>query len=110
MSKAIEFLESHQSESESKFQERAEWRRKNKSWLELSRHLAIQILQLLREADKTPEDLYQGTGIDPSLKILNGSHDFTLEEIAKVEVYLGKKLIEINGRQRKDEETPNQEV
>ena len=39
--KTLDYLESHQSETPSKWREEAEWRRDNKEWLNYSRRIFV---------------------------------------------------------------------
>ena len=43
-SKAIKFLEEHQSETPSRFAEEAAWRKENAGWLRWSRQLAVTLI------------------------------------------------------------------
>ena len=110
--KTLEFLEYHKSGDNSEFKEKIEWDIKNKSWLEMSRALSLKILEILQEQGKSVENFYDGTGLDPNDKILNGSHDYSLKEIAIIERFLGKKILEIkdHDRERKDQEESNKDV
>ena len=110
--KTLEFLEYHKSGDNSEFKEKIEWHIKNKSWLEMSRALSLKILEILQEQGKSVENFYDGTGLNPNDKILNGSHDYSLKEIAIIERFLGKKILEIkvHDRERKDQEESNKNI
>ena len=57
MSKAIEFLQSHQSGATSKWRADAEWRRDNEFWLTYSRHITLQVLRGMDEQSVTQAEL-----------------------------------------------------
>ena len=48
-SKAIKFLEAHESESPSRFVEEAAWRKENASWLRWSRQLAVTLIGYMQD-------------------------------------------------------------
>ena len=45
----LEFLETHQSETPSKWREEAEWRRDNWSWLRHSQKIAVKVLLQMKQ-------------------------------------------------------------
>ena len=56
-SKAIDFLESHKSETPSQFMEDVKWRKENESWLRWSRQLATTLMGYMQEHKMKRADL-----------------------------------------------------
>lgn len=60
-SKAIKFLEEHQSETPSRFAEEATWRKENAGWLRRSRQLAVTLIGYMQDNGLKRGDL----GVSP---------------------------------------------
>lgn len=75
----------------------AEWRQENRAWLDRSFEIAIQVLMSLRKQGKKQKWLAEQLGVPTQRvsRMLNGSEDFTLQSITKMETALGITLIEI---------------
>lgn len=73
----------------------AEWRMKNRAWLDHSFEISLQILLNLRNRDKNYKWLSEQLNIseEEGKKIVKGKKDFTLSEIAKIEEILNITLI-----------------
>ena len=91
----LEYLESHQSETPSKWREEAEWRRENKPWLLYSKRIAVMLLAYMKR-----EHLTQSTMADRMdctqqyvSKILKGTENLSLETLTKLEQVMGERLI-----------------
>ena len=87
MSRAIEFLEEHQSPTPSRWQEEAQWRRDNGFWLEYSRYITMQVLRAMDEQSVTQAELARRMGCTQQYvsNLLKGSSNMTLETIARLE-------------------------
>jgi transcriptional regulator with XRE-family HTH domain len=87
MSRAIEFLEAHQSPTPSKWRENAQWRRDNEYWLQYSRYITLQVLRAMEEQSVTQVELAKRMGCTQQYvsNLLKGSSNMTLETIARLE-------------------------
>ena len=90
MSKAIEFLEAHESSIPSNWREEASWRKDNSYWLKYARHITLQVLQAMEEQSVTQVQLAERMGCSQQYvsNLLKGSSNMTLETIAKLELAL----------------------
>ena len=90
-SKAIKFLEAHQSESPSRFAEEAAWRRENASWLRWSRQLAVTLIGYMQDNCMKRADLASKLGVTPQYvsKLLSGTENLSFKSIANIEEKLG---------------------
>lgn len=95
MSKAIEFLQSHQSGATSKWRADAEWRRDNEFWLAYSRHITLQVLRGMDEQSVTQAELARRMGCTQQYvsNLLKGSSNMTLETIARLEIALNLDIL-----------------
>ena len=75
-SKAIKFLEEHQSETPSRFTEEAAWRKENEGWLRWSRQLAVTLIGYM-----------QDNGLKS--KLLSGTENLSFKSVANIEEKLG---------------------
>ena len=91
MSRAIEFLEAHQSSKPSHWRQDAQWRRDNEYWLKYSRYITIQVLRAMEEQSVTQVELAKRMGCTQQYvsNLLKGSSNMTLETIARLEKALG---------------------
>jgi len=95
MSRAIDFLEAHQSPTPSHWQEEAQWRRDNEYWLKYSRYITIEVLRAMDEQSVTQAELARRMGCTQQYisNLLKGSSNMTLETIARLENSLNIDLI-----------------
>ena len=95
MSRAIEFLEAHQSPTPSRWREDAQWRRDNEYWLKYSRYITLQIMRAMDEQSVTQVELAKRMGCTQQYvsNLLKGSSNMTLETIARLENALNIDLI-----------------
>ena len=64
-------------------------RKKNEYWLKESARISFSVLKFLRENNMKKQTLEELLGFDLNLK---GSHNFTLSELKKLELYTNLKL------------------
>lgn len=90
-SKAIKFLESHKSETPSRFVEEANWRKENASWLRWSQQLAIILIGYMQDNGLKRADLATKLGVSPQYvsKLLSGTENLSFKSIANIEDKLG---------------------
>lgn len=95
MSRAIEFLEAHQSPTPSRWREDAQWRRDNEYWLKYSRYITLQVMRAMDEQSVTQVELAKRMGCTQQYvsNLLKGSSNMTLETIARLENALSIDLI-----------------
>ncbi len=90
-SKAIKFLEEHQSETPSRFAEEAAWRKENAGWLRWSRQLAVTLIGYMQDNDLKRADLAARLGVSPQYvsKLLSGVENLSFKSVANIEDKLG---------------------
>lgn len=95
MSRAIEFLEAHQSPTPSRWREDAQWRRDNEYWLKYSRYITLLVMRAMDEQSVTQVELAKRMGCTQQYvsNLLKGSSNMTLETIARLENALNIDLI-----------------
>ena len=95
MSRAIEFLEAHQSPTPSRWHDDAQWRRDNEYWLKYSRYITLQVMRAMDEQSVTQVELAKRMGCTQQYvsNLLKGSSNMTLETIARLENALNIDLI-----------------
>lgn len=95
MSRAIEFLEAHQSPTPLRWREDAQWRRDNEYWLQYSRYITLQVLRAMDEQSVTQVELAKRMGCTQQYvsNLLKGCSNMTLETIARLENALSIDLI-----------------
>ena len=95
MSRAIEFLEAHQSPTPSRWREDVQWRRDNEYWLKYARYLTLLVLRAMEEQSVTQLELAKRMGCTQQYvsNLLKGSSNMTLETIARLENALSIDLI-----------------
>lgn len=96
-SEALTFLESHQSETPSRFTENAQWRKENASWLRWSRQVALAIIDYMQANGLKRADLAKRLGVSPQYvsKLLSGTENLSFKSIANIEEKLGISCIEM---------------
>ena len=90
-SKALRFLEEHQSDTPSQFEEEARWRQENEIWLRMSRSVALTIVDYMQENQLSRAEMAKVLNVSPQYlsRILSGTENFSLKSIAKIEAALG---------------------
>ncbi len=90
-SKAIKFLEAHQSETPSRFVEETTWRKENASWLRWSRKLAVTLIGYMQDNGLKRTDLASRLDVSPQYvsKLLSGTENLSFKSIANIEDKLG---------------------
>ena len=94
-SKAIKFLEAHQSETRSRFVEEATWRKENENWLRWSRQLAVTLIGYMQRNGLKRADLASKLNVSPQYvsKLLSGTENLSFKSIANIEDKLGITLL-----------------
>jgi transcriptional regulator with XRE-family HTH domain len=89
-----DFLKSN-SIADKDWRRKAEYRKENKGWLDVSFSIALKILKFLKENNISQKELAERLGCSPQYvsKIVKGKENLTLETIWKIEKELGEKLI-----------------
>ncbi len=97
MSKAIDFLNSHKSETPSKFMEAALVRKANKTYLRWSREIALLLVKYMEENKLSRNDMANLLGVSPQYvsNLLSGKVNFSLRSLANLEEKLGVHLVNI---------------
>lgn len=97
-SKAVKFLEAHQSETPSRFVEEATWRKENASWLRWSRQLAVTLIGYMQDNGMKRADLASKLGVTPQYvsKLLSGTENLSFKSIANIEDKLGISCLAIS--------------
>lgn len=90
-SKAIQFLEDHQSSTPSKFEEEARWRQENEIWLKMSRSVALSIIDYMQDNHLSRTEMAKTLGVSPQYlsRILSGTENLSIKSVAKIEATLG---------------------
>jgi len=93
-SKAIKFLEEHQSGDRSTFVDDAKWRQENASWLKQSQRVACTIMEYMQNQHFSRNDVAEKLRVSPQYvsRILSGKMNFTLKTISLIEERLGLEL------------------
>ena len=97
-SKAIQFLETNQSETPSRFVDEANWRKENAGWLRWSRQLATTLIGYMQDNGLTRADLADRLGVSPQYvsRLLSGTENLSFKSIANIEEKLGISCMEIS--------------
>lgn len=97
-SKAIKFLEAHESETPSRFVEEATWRKENAGWLRWSRQLAVTLIGYMQDNGMKRADLASKLGVTPQYvsKLLSGTENLSFKSIANIEDKLGISCLAIS--------------
>ena len=93
-SKAIKFLEEHQSGDRSTLVDDAKWRQENASWLKQSQRVACTIMDYIQNHHLSRNDVAEKLEVTPQYvsSILSGKMNFTLKTISLIEERLGLEL------------------
>lgn len=87
----IKFLESHKSETPSRFVDEALRRKENASWLRWSRQVALLLIGYMQDNGLKRADLANKLGVSPQYvsKLLSGTENLSFKSIANIEDKLG---------------------
>ena len=90
-SKAIRFLEAHQSGDRSTFVEEARQRQADALWLKWSRNVSMAIIDYMDKNRLSQSDLAEKLGVSRQYvsKLLSGKVNFSFKTIAELEEKLG---------------------
>ena len=93
--KAIVFLEKHQSDSASHFEEEARWRQENDAWLRMSRNISLTIIDYMQDNGLSRAEMAKKLGVSQQYfgRILSGMENLSLKSLAKIEIALGLTLM-----------------
>lgn len=89
-------LAEHESETPSKWREKAEWRMANRSWLRYSQRIAMVMLDKMEEAGLTQNSLAERMGCSQQYisRVLKGKENLSIETICKIEAALDIDILE----------------
>ncbi len=95
MSTIEEKLRRHAPATLSRWREKAEWRKQNKSWLRYSQLVAIRMLDQMDAEGLTQKALAERLGCSQQYvsKILKGQENLSIETICKIEEALSLELL-----------------
>ena len=95
-SKAVQFLEAHQSGERSTFADDAKWRQENAAWLKRSRRVAYAIMVYMQDCHLSRNDVAEKLGVTPQYvsKILSGKVNFSFKTISEIESALGLEIFQ----------------
>lgn len=95
-SKAVQFLESHQSGERSTFVDDAQWRQENASWLKRSRRVSFAIMDYMQDCHLSRNDIAERLQVTPQYvsKLLSGRVNFSFKTIAEIEEKLGLEVFQ----------------
>ena len=90
-SKAVRFLEEHQSRVSSGFEEEARWRQENEIWLRMARSVALTIVDYMQDNHLSRAEMASILEVSPQYlsRILSGTENLSIKSIAKIEATLG---------------------
>jgi ribosome-binding protein aMBF1 (putative translation factor) len=90
-SKAVQFLEEHQSGEQSTFEADAQWRKENAAWLKRSRNVALALIDYMQDNGLSRSDVADRLSVSPQYvsRILSGKVNFSFKSIAEIEEKLG---------------------
>lgn len=89
-------LKRHQSGTQSKWRENAEWRIANKEWLRYSQHIAMMMLDKMEELGLTQKSVAERMGCSQQYisRVLKGTENLSIETISKIENALDLSILE----------------
>lgn len=92
----ISKLNEHRSDTHSKWQENAEWRMANKSWLRYSQRIAMMMLDKMEVLGLTQKALAERMGCTQQYisRVLKGTENLSIETISKIETALQLEILE----------------
>ena len=97
VNKAIDFLESHKSETPSQFMEDVKWRKENERWLRWSRQLATALIGYMQDHKMKRADLAHKLNVSPQYvsRLWSGTENLSFKSISNIEGKLGISCIAI---------------
>ena len=97
-SRSIEFLESHEGLSGSRFEANARYRQENKAWLAWSRSIALSLIRYMESNGLNKAALAERLGVSPQYisKILSGKVNFSIKSIAELQEKLDICLLSVS--------------
>lgn len=100
--KCIDFLESHQSVTSSRFEENAKMRQENKTWLQWSRNVALVLIEYMQINNLNRNGLAEQLEVSPQYvsKLLSGKVNFSFKSMAEIEEKLGLKCLIVSSPER----------
>ena len=95
MNETVNRLRKHQAPTPSKWRERAEWRRENKSWLRHSQKIAMMMLEKMETLGLTQRALAERMGCSQQYvsRILKGHENLSIETMCKIEEALDMAIL-----------------
>lgn len=89
-------LNAHKSDTSSMWQENAEWRRANKTWLRYSQRIAMIMLDKMEELGLTQKSVAERMGCSQQYisRVLKGTENLSIETISKIEKALEVEILE----------------
>lgn len=89
-------LNSHASDTPSKWREKAEWRKANKTWLRYSQRIAMMMLDKMEELGLTQKAVAERMGCSQQYisRVLKGTENLSIETISKIEEALELEILE----------------
>lgn len=92
----ISRLKEHESSTPSKWREKADWRKTNKSWLRYSQHIAMMMLDRMEELGLTQKSLADKMGCSQQYvsRVLKGTENLSIETISKIELALELEILQ----------------
>lgn len=96
MGTAVERLRKLESPTPSRWREKAEWRRANRSWLRRSQAVAMKMLDKMEEMKWTQQQVADKLGCSQQYvsRMVKGSENLTLEMLSKIEDILDISVFE----------------
>lgn len=93
----LQYLQSHQSATPTKWHEEAQWRKDNKSWLRFSQHVAVLLLSYMKQEQLTQAAMAERLGCTQQYvsKMLKGTENLTIETLVKIEHATNIKLLSV---------------
>jgi plasmid maintenance system antidote protein VapI len=98
MKELLEKLAPLETTEPSDFLAHLKYRRENRAWLRKSGIIALKVLRALRAQGLSQKDLAEKMGVSPQQvsKVVKGQENLTLETIAKLELALGIRIIDVD--------------
>lgn len=89
-------LKGHSSDTLSKWQEKANWRMDNRSWLKYSQRIAMMMLDKMEELGLTQKSVAERMGCSQQYisRVLKGKENLSIEIISKIDEVLELEILE----------------
>lgn len=93
---ALDFLEVHKAKTASHFQEQANWRKENASWLRWSQHVALALIDYMQSNGLKRNELVARLDVSPQYvsKLLSGKANLSFKSVANIEEKLNIRCFE----------------